>query len=59
MPLTGSRGGAVFTENGETVKEDVSYRKYLTVTENGKVYFEDVKPVPVADEPFERYLNRI
>ncbi len=59
MPLTGSRGGAVFTENGETVKEDVSYRKYLTVTKNGKVYFEDVKPVPVTDEPFERYLNRI
>lgn len=59
MPLTGSRGGAVFTENGETVKEDVSYRKYLTVTENGKVYFEDVKPVPVTDEPFEKYLNRI
>jgi len=59
MPLTGSRGGAVFTENGETVKEDVSYRKYLTVTENGKIYFEDVKPVPVADEPFEKYLNRI
>ncbi len=59
MPLTGSRGGAVFTENGETVKEDVSCRKYLTVTENGKVYFEDVKPVPVTDEPFEKYLNRI
>ncbi len=59
MPLTGSRGGAVFKVKSKTVTEDVSYRKYLTVTENGKIYFEKVKPVPVADEPFEKYLNKI
>lgn len=59
MPLTGSRGGAVFKVKNKTVTEDVSYRKYLTVTEKVKVCFEAVKPVPVADEPFEKYLNRI
>jgi hypothetical protein len=59
MPLTGSRGGAVFNAEGKTVAEDMTYRKYLTVTEKGKVHFEEVRPVPVADEPFEKYLNRI
>ncbi|MBR4858079.1 MAG: FAD-binding protein [Clostridia bacterium] len=59
MPLTGSRGGAVFRANGKTVAEDASYRKYLTVTENSKVYFEEVKPVPAVNEPFEKYLNEV
>ena len=59
MPLTGSRGGAVFRAKGKTVDEDISYRKYLTVTENGKVCFEEVKPVPVSDKPFEKYLNEV
>lgn len=59
MSLTGSRGGAIFKSEGKTVTEDTEYRKYLTVTEKGKVHFEEVRPVPVADEPFEKYLNRI
>ena len=59
MPLTGSRGGAVFNAEGKAVAEDMTYRRYLTVTEKGKVHFEEVRPVPVADEPFEKYLNRI
>lgn len=58
MPLTGSRGGAVFIKNGQTVKENQTYRKYLTVTENGAVSFIEAKPVPKTDEPFEKYLNR-
>ena len=57
MVLTGSRGGAVFLENGEEVKEDFSYRKYLTLTENGKVSFAETKPVPEMHEPFEKYLK--
>lgn len=59
MPLTGSRGGAVYIQNGQTVKENTAYRKYLTLTDNGSVSFEEVKPVPKTDEPFEKYLNRI
>lgn len=59
MPLSGSRGGAGFFENGEAVTENSEYRKYLTITEKGKVRFVEVKPVPKTDEPFEKYLNRI
>ncbi len=59
MSMTGSRGGAVYSENGKTVTESKDYRNYLTVTENGVVSFEKTKPVPVTDEPFEKYLNRI
>ncbi len=59
MPLTGSRGGAVFVDGGEVKRENLSYRKYLTVTDKGKVYFTETKPVPKIDEPFEKYLNVI
>lgn len=59
MPLTGSRGGAVFTDNGNTVDEDTEYRNYLTVTESGNVKFIPVKPVPEINKPFESYLNNI
>lgn len=59
MPLAGSRGGAVFIKNGQTVEENPTYRKYLTLTENGAVSFVQAKPVPKTDEPFEKYLNRI
>ena len=57
MPLTGSRGGAVFISKDEIISENTDYRKYLTVTENGKVSFAETKPVPVSQEPFEKYLN--
>ncbi len=57
MPLTGSRGGAVFIGKGEITKENSDYRKYLTVTDNGKISFVPTKPVPVSDKPFEKYLN--
>lgn len=58
MPLTGSRGGAVYFEKGELAAENPEYRKYLTITENGKVKFVETKPVPKTDEPFEKFLNR-
>ena len=57
MPLTGSRGGAVFTENGVTLAENVDYRKYLTVTDGGEVSFVPTKPVPQISEPFEKYIR--
>ena len=59
MPLTGSRGGAVYLENGERVRENPEYRRFLTITENGRVSFTEAKPVPKTDEPFEKYLNSI
>ncbi len=59
MSLTGSRGGAVYFEKGKPVPENSEYRKYLTITDNGKVSFVETKPVPKTDEPFEKYLSRI
>lgn len=59
LPETGSRGGAVFIKNGETVKENPYYRDYLTVTGNGKTEYIKVSPVPFRQEAFENYLNRI
>ena len=57
MPLTGSRGGAVFISKGEIAEENPDYRNYLTITENGKVSFVRTKPVPVSEGLFEKYLN--
>lgn len=57
MELTGSRGGAIFTRNGEIVEENPKYRDYLTITECGKVTFQKVKPVPTVNRPFEQYLK--
>lgn len=59
MPLTGSRGGAVFIDNGKIIDENTEYRKYLTISDNGKIYFEKVNPIPETDNPFEYYLNQI
>lgn len=57
MPLTGSRGGAVFISKDEIIKENPEYRKYLTLTDSGNVSFVSVKPVPVSEGSFEKYLN--
>ncbi len=59
MPLTGSRGGSLFFENGKKINESISYRDYLTLSKIGKISFEAVKPVPKIDEPFEKYLKLI
>lgn len=57
MPLTGSRGGAIYTENDSVINENQYYRDYITVTDFGKVTFEKTKVVPVLNEPFEKYLK--
>lgn len=57
MPLTGSRGGAVFISEDKIAEENSDYRKYLTVTDNGNVSFVETKPVPTMNESFEKYLN--
>lgn len=59
MPLTGSRGGSVFVDNGKTVEENKEYRQYLSITDKNGIHFEKVSPVPKSDRPFESYLNKI
>ncbi|MBQ6019996.1 MAG: FAD-binding protein [Clostridia bacterium] len=59
MPVTGSRGGALWEENGVTVPEKPEYRSCRTVTENGNIRFVPVKPIPTDDRPFEYFLNRL
>lgn len=57
MSVTGSRGGAVFVNNGEIVAENTKYREFLTITKGDEITFEKVKSVPVTDIPFEQYLK--
>lgn len=59
MPLTGSRGGSVFVDNGKTVEENTEYRNYLSITDENGILFQKVSPVPEYDRPFESYLNEI
>ena len=59
MPFTGSRGGSVFVNNGKIIDENTDFRKFLTISDSGKTYFEETKPIPESDKPFEYYLNQI
>lgn len=57
MSETGSRGGAVLTENGRIIDENIKYRRYLTVSKSGTVDFVKVNAPPEQNLPFEYYLN--
>ncbi len=57
MPVTGSRGGAFFKENGKVKAENIEMRKDLTISDNTGIYFQRVNQIPVFDEPFEKYLK--
>ena len=59
MPLTGSRGGAMMVKNGNILDENEEYRKYLTVSQNGEIFFVEASPIPTVNKPFESYLNKI
>lgn len=59
MPLTGSRGGSVFTDNGKILEENTDYRKYLSITDSNGISFIEASPVPIPKRPFESYLNEI
>lgn len=59
MSVTGSRGGALFIENGNAVQENSRYREYLTITNKDGISFVKTKPVPVINRPFEQYLSEI
>ncbi|MBP3330728.1 MAG: FAD-binding protein [Clostridia bacterium] len=56
MPYTGSRGGAVFIENGVVKEENPDKRKFLTISDSTELYFDAVTKIPVTDLPFEKYL---
>lgn len=57
MDKTGSRGGAVYTIEGDIVPENEEYRKYRAVTKNGSAEFIRVKPVPKIQVNFEKLLK--
>ena len=57
IPVTGSRGGAFFKENGKVKAENIEMRKDLTISDNTGIYFQRVNQIPVSDKPFEKYLN--
>ncbi len=59
MPLTGSRGGALWREGGRVLPERPEYRAFRTVTERGGIRFVPVKPIPADDRPFEWFLNEL
>lgn len=59
MPVTGSRGGSVYCENGKIISENTDYRKYLTITENGKVSYKETTEIPTRNKAFESYLSLI
>ncbi|MCQ2462664.1 MAG: FAD-binding protein [Clostridia bacterium] len=55
----GSRGGCICFEGGEKIPENTEYRKYITVTENDRVYFEKVKEIPDEKIAFEKLLKNM
>lgn len=59
MPVTGSRGGSVYRESGNIIPENTDFRKYLTITENGKVSYKEATEIPTRNKPFESYLSLI
>ena len=58
-PETGSRGGAIFVKDGNTLEENTYFRDYLTLTKNGTAEYIRVSPVPYGQKPFEHYLSKI
>ena len=59
LPVTGSRGGAVFVKDGVIVAENPAFRDYMTVTGKGETEYKKVSPVPEKSKAFELYLNEI
>lgn len=59
LPLTGSRGGAVFIKDGKIIEENFYYRDYLTVTADATAEYIKVSPVPYGHKPFEYYLSKL
>lgn len=58
LPVTGSRGGAVFYRGGELVPEDRNLREKAIVTAGNAVTFEALRPAPDTSYNFERTWRR-
>lgn len=58
LPKTGSRGGAICTQNGKEIKENEYYRDFAVVTNNNKSEFVPLREMPDIDYSFEAEWNR-
>lgn len=58
LPVTGSRGGAVFYRGGEIVPEDRRFRAKAIVTAGDAVTFERLRPAPNTSYNFEQTWRR-
>ena len=58
LPKTGSRGGAICTQNGKEIKENEYYRDFAVVTDNNKSEFVPLREMPDLDYSFEAEWNR-
>lgn len=58
LPVTGSRGGAVYYKNNTFVIEDEQYRKKAIVTFNGEAAFADLRQIPDLNYNFETQWQR-
>lgn len=58
LPITGSRGGAVFYRNGSLVPENTAYRDRAVVTAKKKVCFETLRPALDTTYNFEQTWRR-
>ncbi len=54
LPITGSRGGAIYYRNNRLIEEDKTYREKAVVTQNGKTMFEELRPEPILAYNFEQ-----
>lgn len=58
LPKTGSRGGAICTQNGTEITENEYYRDFAVVTDNNKSEFVPLREIPDLDYSFEAEWNR-
>lgn len=58
LPKTGSRGGAICTQNGIEIKENEHYRDFAVVTDNNKSEFVPLREIPDLNYSFEAEWNR-
>ncbi len=57
MPETGSRGSARYVKDGKVLPENKEMRRKIAVYKDGRVNFENCRPIPVADFWFEQIYN--
>ncbi len=55
---TGSRGGAICTQDGKEIAENEHYRNYAVVTDNNKSEFVPLRKIPNLNYSFEAEWNR-